>query len=320
MPTMAPSTAEIPPEVLAAAQARASARAERDWVTADRLRDEIEAAGWKVADSGTAFRLEPAHPAEVAVEGAIRYGRSEAVPTRLGDAPIGIATAIVVAREDPAGAQRAVAALLAHGLPGIDVVLVIDGLNDAAVSQIDDAAVREGRIEIVRTSVSLGQGAALNIGLRRSRAPVIVVVDASIEPTGDLVSPLAAALEEPRVAVAGPFGLRSHDLRHFEETTAGPAAAIEGYVMAFRRADAIERGPLDEGFRFYRNLDVWWSLVLRDEGEGSPSREARVVEGLPLLRHEHVAWSAMRAADRVRLSKRNFYRVLDRFRERSDLA
>ena len=37
--------------------------------------------------------------------------------------------------------------------------------------------------------------------------------------------------------------------------------------MAFRRADAAARGPLDERFRFYRNLDIWWSLVLRDEGE-----------------------------------------------------
>ncbi|HJW21183.1 MAG TPA: glycosyltransferase [Candidatus Limnocylindrales bacterium] len=317
---MAPSTAEVPPDVLAAAQARASARAERDWVTADRLRGEIEAQGWKVVDSGTAFRLEPAHPADVAVAGAIRYGRSEAVPTRLGDAPIGIATAIVVAREDSAGARRAVAALLAHAEPGVDVVLVIDGLDDDAAPQVDEAAVREGRVEIIRTSVPLGQGAALNVGLRRSRAPVIVVVDASIEPTGDVVSPLVAALDAPGVAVAGPFGLRSDDLRHFEESTADPAAAIEGYVMAFRRADAIERGPFDEGFRFYRNLDVWWSLVLRDEGEGRPSREARVVGDLPLLRHEHLAWSATRAAERAKLSKRNFYRVLDRFRERSDLA
>ena len=47
--------------------------------------------------------------------------------------------------------------------------------------------------------------------------------------------------------------------------------------MAFRRADAAARGPLDERFRFYRNLDIWWSLVLRDEGEGSPPRRAVAV-------------------------------------------
>ena len=36
--------------------------------------------------------------------------------------------------------------------------------------------------------------------------------------------------------------------------------------MAFRRLDAAARGPVDEAFRFYRNLDIWWSLVLRDAG------------------------------------------------------
>ena len=51
--------------------------------------------------------------------------------------------------------------------------------------------------------------------------------------------------------------------------------AIEGYAMAFRRADAAERGPLDEHFRFYRNLDIWWSLVLRDEGEDARAAARR---------------------------------------------
>ena len=49
--------------------------------------------------------------------------------------------------------------------------------------------------------------------------------------------------------------------------------------MAFRRADAAARGPLDERFRFYRNLDIWWSLVLRDEGEGEPPRRAVALAG-----------------------------------------
>ena len=90
--------------------------------------------------------------------------------------------------------------------------------------------------------------------------------------------------------------------------------------MAFRRSDAVARGPLDEGFRFYRNLDIWWSLVLRDEGEGVPPRRAVVVPGLPLARGEPRAWTATSPAERDRLSKRNFYRVLDRFRTRLDLA
>ena len=65
----------------------------------------------------------------------------------------------------------------------------------------------------------------------------------------------------------------------FDDAPAGDVDAIEGYCIAFRRADVAARGPLDEHFRFYRNLDIWWSLVLRDEGEGTAPRRAVAVDG-----------------------------------------
>jgi hypothetical protein len=40
----------------------------------------------------------------------------------------------------------------------------------------------------------------------------------------------------------------------------------------------------------------------------------------PLVRHEHRGWTSVPEAERDRLSKRNFYRFLDRFRDRLDLA
>jgi hypothetical protein len=89
--------------------------------------------------------------------------------------------------------------------------------------------------------------------------------------------------------------------------------------MAFRRPDAGLRGPIDERFRFYRNLDIWWSLVLRDAGEGSAPRRALVVP-LPATRHEHRGWTSVADDERARLSKRNFYRIIDRFGPRRDLA
>ena len=121
------------------------------------------------------------------------------------------------------------------------------------------------------------------------------------------------------MAVVGGWGLASDDLRHFREVPAGDVAAIEGYCLAFRRADYVARGPLDERFRFYRNLDIWWSLVLRDQGEEAPARRA-VALPLTARRHEHRGWSSVPEAERDRLSRRNFYRVLDRFGRRDDLV
>jgi glycosyltransferase involved in cell wall biosynthesis len=313
-----------PPAVEEAASERASARAARDWEAADRLRAEIEAAGWRVIDAGTAYRLERASPPDVEVGGEIRYGRSDAVPSRLDEPATGLASVIVVASPDRAETIAVVDALRGTAPPGVDLVVVADGLSNAAVAGVVGEVAGDPRdgpsIELVRTSEPLGQAAAINIGIRRARAPVIVVIDPSIVPRGDVVTPLVEALADPSVAIAGPFGLRSPDLRRFDESTEGDAAAVQGYLMAFRRADAIGRGPLDEAFRFYRNLDIWWSLILRDEGEGRTPRRAAVVSGLPLDRGEPRAWVTTPPPVRDRFSKRNFYRVLDRFRTRLDLA
>lgn len=323
-------TDRAPAPVEEAARRRSEARAARDWTTADRLREEIEAAGWRVVDSGTAYRLEPAAALDVEVGGEIRYGRTDAVPSRLGEPPSGLASVIVVASADPAETRRVIDALGSSVPDGVDVVVVADGLSDRSLEGVRAADLAAGparaAIELVRTSAPLGQAAALNIGIRRARGPIVVVLDPSVTPTGDVVTPLVDVLADPMVAIAGPFGLVSADLRRFEEMLApatgvtAAVAAIQGYLMAFRRSDAVTRGPLDEAFRFYRNLDIWWSLVLRDEGEGVPPRRALVVPDLPLTRGEPRAWTVTPPAERDRLSKRNFYRVLDRFRARLDLA
>jgi hypothetical protein len=306
----------IPDDVLSLAHQRAAARGAQDWAAADRLRAEIDAAGWKIVDRGTDFALEPIHPPTVTDGGLIRYGSSEAVPSLLDAPETGIATVILVATDWPADLDRALAELEAHRAEGTSVVVVADGPSPGQEGALP--ADGEG-IEVIRTSKRLGTATAWNIGIRRSIGPVVIIVDTSVEPTGDIVQPLVRALADPTVGVAGGFGIASEDLRKFDEAPPGDVTALEGYAIAFRRSDAAARGPLDERFRFYRNLDIWWSLVLRDEGEESPPRRAVAVP-IPAIRHEHRGWTSVAEAERDRLSKRNFYRILDRFGWRRDLA
>ena len=54
---IAPEAAEAPGEIVALAEARQTARAERDFAEADRLRAEIEAGGWEVRDVPGGFQL-----------------------------------------------------------------------------------------------------------------------------------------------------------------------------------------------------------------------------------------------------------------------
>jgi GT2 family glycosyltransferase len=311
------SRRRIPDAILDAAHARAAARAERRWDEADRLREEIEAAGWKIVDRGTDFALTPAAAPTVEAAGVVRYGSSMDVPSRLGEPPTDEATVILVATDWPEDLGRALAALRRHGPDGTALVVVADAPGEEQEDALEELA--SPSVEIVRTSARLGRAAALNAGIRRAIGRVVIVLDTSVEPTGDVVTPLVRALDDPSVAVAGGWGIVSDDLRRFRDAPPGDVDAIEGYAIAFRRDDAASRGPLDERFRFYRNLDIWWSLVLRDEGVDRQARRA-VAVGIPAIRHEHRDWSSLPEPERDRLSKRNFYRIIDRFGSRRDLA
>jgi Glycosyl transferase family 2 len=314
----------IPETVLTAAHDRARARAARDWDLADRLRGEIEAAGWTIVDRGTDFALAPAAPPDVDEGARVRYGASRNVPSRFEEDAVGLATVVMVATDWPADLERALAGLRAHAPAGSSVVIVADGPSEEQAAGLESIeATGQGAdlaVELVWTSERLGHAASTNIGIRRVEAPVVILLDTSLEPTGDFVTPLVRALDDEAVAVVGGWGITSTDLRTFEDAPAGDVDAIEGYVQAFRRSDAAAFGPLDERFRFYRNLDIWWSLVLRDgaDDEEQP-RLAVSIEGLPLERHEHRGWTSLPDQERDRQSKRNFYRIIDRFGSRRDL-
>ena len=110
----------IPDDILAAAHDRARARDERDWAEADRLRAEIEAAGWRIVDRGTDFALSPIAPPDLAEGDRIRYGSSPSVPSRLDEPAVGVATVVMIATDWPDDLARALAGLRS-GSPGRDV-------------------------------------------------------------------------------------------------------------------------------------------------------------------------------------------------------
>ncbi|MCI0344449.1 MAG: glycosyltransferase, partial [Chloroflexi bacterium] len=159
------------------------------------------------------------------------------MPSRLDEPPTGVASTILVVEPGDPGVVDAAAAAARHAPAGVDLVVVGDGIDDAGAAGIRGALaasqLAEGDREVVRTRATLGRAAALNAGIRRCRAPIVVVLDTSIEPTGDLVTPLVHALADPSVAVAGPFGLATSDLRRFEEVVAmGGSPAATGPLDA----------------------------------------------------------------------------------------
>ena len=174
-------------------------------------------------------------------------------------------------------------------------------------------------IEVVPANqAELGFGAAQNRALAEAVGDVVVLVDTSLELTGDMLGPLVAALADPTVAVAGPFGLATGDLCDYEERTAGDVAAIQGYCLAARRADLLAIGGVQESFTWYRNADIDVSLRLRTLE--SPARRAVAVGAEHCTRHVHRAWEATPETQRGELSRHNMGIVHEVFFGRKDLT
>ncbi|HYH50308.1 MAG TPA: glycosyltransferase [Acidimicrobiia bacterium] len=164
----------------------------------------------------------------------------------------------------------------------------------------------------------LGFGTAHNRALGEATGEIVVLVDASLELTGDLLSPLVAALDDPTVAVAGPFGLATTDLCDYEERTTGDVAAVQGYCLAARRGDLLTAGGVQERFVWYRNADIDISLRLRTLT--APTRRAVATGADHCIRHAHRAWEATPEEERGELSRHNMGIVHEAFFGRDDLT
>jgi hypothetical protein len=297
-------TGEAPPEVRDLAAARAAARAARDFARADAIREEIAALGWTVVDEPGGYRLAPTPAGTVGPTPV----RAADVPSVLGQPATADVTAHWVVQGWPEDVERAIAAFRRNA-GGRAVQFVVADVTG------EDPGRWGADVEVVSLEAGTGWAAARNAGLRRSLGRLVLVLDGSVEPTGDVVGPLAEVLSDPAVGVCGPFGIVTKDLREFDEAPGpGECDAIEGYLMAMRRETLGVAGLFDERFRWYRTADIEYSFRVKDAGLKA------VVVPVPVRRHEHRMWTHTPPEERARWSRRNYYRFLERFRGRWDLC
>jgi cysteinyl-tRNA synthetase len=276
---------------------RVMRRRERDFAAADAIREKLRAGGWEVLDSADGSELQ-----------ALK------APTRSGEKPEARAvTLLTVVHGWRPDVERWLLSVFTHTKADFEAVIV-DNSGDARMAGWLESRAAE-RLRLITVDPPVGFAMAVNAGIEAAVGEVIVLFDPGVELTGDAITPLLAALGDPTVVVAGPFGLRGKGtVKEFEEDTGPEVDAIEGYCMAFRRSDAQAVEGFDPKFRFYRIADIEFSFRLRNRGG-----RAVAVAGLPLTKHEHRLWEATPPDERDRLSKRNFYRFLDRWGKRADL-
>ncbi len=302
--SVARERADAAPAALAAVADHERARATRDFVMADRLRSRFD--GLRVDDlvegeivSRADRRLAPrrrrtiASPNELPDERAERAERSWSV--------------CVLTREWPDDLARCVRSVLRY-IPADGEVIVIDqGSSEDTKSRLDRLA-REPGVRIHHADRDLGEGAGRNALLRLARGRRVLELDPSVELTGPLFAALERALDDG-AGVVGPWGLRTSDLKHFDEVTAGDCDAIQGYCLAAGRDTLLAIGGFDERYRFYRNLDIAVSCAVRERGLRAHATGAQFAR-----RHPHRAWEALSDEEREKRSRKNYDRMYKRFR------
>jgi cysteinyl-tRNA synthetase len=292
---------------------RRLARSGGDYARADVIRRRVADAGYEVRDTSAGTSVLACLPSGVSER---RIAGSADVASLLKEPEEIPFTVSVMARQGCSELRRCVASVRRHLSSDDGEIIVVDnGFQDECAHDLDELAQEDAGVRVFHADHYLGWAAGGNVSLRQARGKVMVFVDTSVEITGEAFSRLARLLEDETVGVAGRWGVVTDDLREFNESHAsGDVDAVEGYLMAVRRDVLQEVGLLDEKYRFYRHLDLDFSFAIRNRGY-----RAVIDTEIPVAKHEHVEWAAMAPLDRDRLSKRNFYRFLQKWGDRTDL-
>ena len=177
---------EVPDEVRALAAERDERRRAKDFAAADSLRDRIAQLGFAVIDGPDGPSFEPLAAAEP------RRIAPHDVESVLDEPPTGGRERALggrgMARGRGASARRLPRE---RGRPRRPV-------RRRRRHRDGPGGLRRGR-RGPRLEPGTGWGAARNAGLKRSRGRIVLAMDGSVEPTGDVFGPLEAALGDPSV-------------------------------------------------------------------------------------------------------------------------
>ncbi len=310
--TIQPSRPGIPDDILALSHERDELRRRGKYDRADALKRQIEEAGYGIKDNphGAHLIVLPS----VEVDGVV-YRTARQVPSMLDEEDLCEFSVNILAHTSFEETKRCLESVLRSvGNRDIEIILVANGSLDKLNAWFKELQRVDWRLHMLSTSRPLGEAEARNIGLKQSRGTYILLLDSSLELTGDVFTPLAQVLADSSVGITGFKGLRTEDLHHFEESSALEVEAIEGSCMAFGRRLLKKIGLFDERYRFPYYMDIDFNFAARNS-----SAQAVVTPNLPIRSHPLLQDVHLSDAERTRLTKRNFYRFLEKWGHRDDL-
>ena len=281
-------------EVLA--QERLDARAAKDFAKADQLRDQIAALGFEVIDvaGGFEFRAKERYP---------RYASTRDIKAIKVDGDMAIT---IIVDGFIADAVETVRTIKAHC--NTPVIALVIGEPAELVEEIDL------QFQIIAITENFGWGENTNALLKNLSAKYMVVMDPSTRFLGDAMTPVIAELNKGEFSAVGWHGglVNTEDeWRSVDDKGPGEVDVLFSYFLAFNCADATNAGGFNNRAIYYRNADMEFSLRLRQ----SNGRLLQI--DLPLEQARHHGYYDTEENFREVQSKKNYDRILERFRGKS---
>jgi cysteinyl-tRNA synthetase len=285
------------------------------YAQADHIRSEVESAGYTLNDTENGCIV---FPRRLEDEFTVLSSFSDA-PDNTQKADLYQFSVNLLAHNSRDDLERCIQSICRHSADrSIELVLIDNGSTDETLAYVEQLARQDNLVgasgqhiglQVLFADHNMGFAAGRNATMRVSRGHYIVLMDTSIEVDGDIWAPLAMSLADRNIGMVGPYGLVTDDLREFQEAFGPDVDAIEGYLMAFRRELLPEVGWIDERFRFYRLMDIYFSFFFKTSGYRiltTPLVTERI------QKHPHQEWFSLSEEERTTKSKKNY----DIFRDR----
>ena len=275
------------------AQERLAARAAKDFAKADQLRDEIAALGFEIVDiaGGYEFRPISLYPT---------YSSTRDVRQISVKGEIALAMIVDGFIDD---AVATVKNIKSHS--DVEIVALVTTDPGALVGEIDS------RTKLVALSENFGWGECANALLKNVSSKYLIIMDPSTRFTGDAVTPTLAELNKGEYNAVGWRGglVNTEDeWRSVDDKGAGEVDVLFRYFLAVTRADALSADGFNNRAIYYRNADIEFSLKLRHSN-------GRLLQmDLPLEQDKHHGYHDADPEFREVQSKKNYDRILERFR------
>lgn len=275
-------------------RARQAARADKNFALADQLRDQIAQAGYEIVDVVDGFELHAKSLIQIFAD----IQKLKNLPK--SDRTITVAMIVNGFHED---AIISVNSIKAHSSAEILVL--------ATQSADELSSIVDSHTHVIQLEKDPGWGECANAALRIISTPFAVIMDPSTTFTGDAITPVLQELQKKDFAAVGWRGglINIEDQwRSVDDKGAGEVDVLFSYFLALDKDAAIQAGGFNARAIYYRNADIEFSLRLKHASGHLLQMD------LPLEQGRHHGYYDTEESFRDAQSKKNYDRILERFR------